>query len=75
MPPTNAVLAAHIIKALQGLLSIPIRQITSATGVPVSACFSANATCSSVCVVFFVFKFPVRNHRIGIVSLNMDAKE
>ena len=31
-----------------------IRRMTSATGVPVSACFSANAICSSVYLDFFM---------------------
>lgn len=33
---------------------IPIRRMTSATGVPVSPCFSANAICSSVYLNLFI---------------------
>lgn len=33
---------------------IPIRRMTSATGVPVSACFNAKAICSSVYLDFLI---------------------
>ncbi len=50
----DAEAAINLLPAVERLLRDPIRRITSATGVPVSACFSANAICSSVCRVFFI---------------------
>ena len=38
--------AVHLLPAVERLLRNPIRRITSATGVPVSACFNAKAICS-----------------------------
>src|SRR4051812_48753018 len=39
---------------------MPIRRITSATGVPVSACFNAKAICSSVYLDFFISQLLAR---------------
>jgi hypothetical protein len=46
--------AVHLLPAVERLLEIPIRRMTSATGVPVSAYFSAKAICSSVYHDFFI---------------------
>lgn len=43
--------AGHLLPAIERLLRNSIRRISSATAVPVSACVSANAICSSLCLV------------------------
>ena len=49
--------------------------MTSATGVPVSACFSANAICSYVYLDFFMSQLLARRlQRAGKLSLNMGEK-
>jgi len=49
--------AVHLLPTVERLLRIPIRRMTSATGVPVSACISAKAICSSVYLDFFISSF------------------
>jgi len=49
--------------------------MTSATGVPVYVCFSANAICSSVYLDFFMSQFPARRlQRAGKLSPRLDEK-
>jgi hypothetical protein len=49
--------AIQLPPAVERLLRNPLRRMTSATGVPVSACFSAKAICSSVNLLFFTAPF------------------
>ena len=54
---------------------MPIRRITSATGVPVSACLSAYAICSSVYLDFFTAcSFLTRDHNAGKLTFNLAEK-
>lgn len=65
----------HLLPAAERLLGNPIRRITSATGVPVSACFSANAICSSLYLVFFIVSsFLVARHKAGKLTFNLAEK-
>ena len=49
--------------------------MTYATGVPVSACFSANAICSSVYLDFFMSQLLARRlYRARKLSLKLDEK-
>ena len=67
--------AIHLLPAVERLLRHPIRRMTSATGVPVSACFSTNAICSSVYLDFFICQLLARRlQRAGKLSFNMDEK-
>ncbi len=52
--------AITLLQAIERLFRIPIRRITSATGVPVSACFIANAICSSVYLEFVMSQLLAR---------------
>jgi len=54
--------AVELLPAIKLCSDTPIRRSTSATAVPVSACFSAKAICSSVNLLFFTAS---RNGRIG----------
>jgi hypothetical protein len=54
---TNPETAVRLLPAVERLLRNPICRMTSATGVPVSACFSAKAICSSVYLDFFISSF------------------
>src|SRR5947209_9878535 len=52
-----------------------MRRSTSATGVPVSACFSANAICSSVNLLFFTAPLlPSGSHKTGKLAFKPDEK-
>src|SRR6476469_7340199 len=52
---------------------MPIGRSTSATGVPVSACFSAKAICSSVNLLFFTaLLLPSGAHETGKLALTPD---
>ena len=54
---------------------IPIRRMTSATGVPVSACFKANEICSSVNLLFFTAPLlPSGSHKTGKLAFMPEEK-
>jgi len=50
----NAETTVHLLPTVKRLLRDPYSRMTSATGVPVSACFGAKAIWSSVYLDFFV---------------------
>lgn len=55
---------------------MPIRRSTSATGVPVSACFSAKAICSSVNLLFFTAALlPSGSHKTGKLAVRPDQSD
>ena len=67
--------AVELLPAVKRLLRIPIRRSTSATGVPVSACFSAKAICSSVYLLFFTVPLlPSGNHKTGNLTFCLEEK-
>jgi len=67
--------AVHLLPAIERLLGNPDPAVTSATGVPVSACFNANAICSSAYLDLFMFQLLARRlKRAEKLSLNMDER-
>ena len=55
---------------------MPIRRSTSATGVPVPACFSAKAICFSVNLLFFTAPLlPSGSHKTGKLALRPDQSD